>query len=86
MTKKEWRRKFSSRVLQALGELDMTQSRLAIKSNVSIGMISRYLACTSTPSATVALNIAKVLGIPVNELIDFGEKVNEREVEYGQYK
>jgi transcriptional regulator with XRE-family HTH domain len=86
MTEKEWRRKFSTNLLLAMGDADIPMTRLAVKAGISYNQLNKYLACESTPRVTIVINLAKVLGVSVEELVDFGEKVNKKEVTYGQHK
>lgn len=75
MTKKEWRLKFSQKVLSKMKRLEINQRELSRLSQIPENTLSRYLNATRTPQADVIVNLAKALQCSVNELIQFGEMV-----------
>lgn len=77
MTKKEWQRIFANRVLDRLGELNMTQKELADRILVDKSTISKYLYCERVPDAITLANIALVLDIRSGWLIDVSEIVEK---------
>ena len=75
MTKKQWMREFANRILERLGDLDMSQGQLANLTGITQSNISSYLSCNSTPSAPRVCNIARALNLEPGYLLDFGEMV-----------
>lgn len=75
MTKTQWRRIFANRILQRLGELNMTQTKLAAKAGLESPALSCYLNCKRTPNACVIANIARALGVTSAYLIDVDELI-----------
>ena len=81
MMREEWTKKFADKVFERLHVLSMSQRYLALMSGVSQWSIHHYLKGNRAPSAITVVNMAKVLKIPVSELIDFGEEIWEEETD-----
>lgn len=75
MTTEKWKREFANRVLCRLGELDMSQKKLAILTNIDRTIISKYLNCARRPTIYDVINIARALDRPVDWLVNFGEYI-----------
>ena len=73
MTLPEWSDNFSENLVELLADRKMSQYDLAVESGISIGSINAYIHKKSLPGIKAILNIAFVLDIDVNELIDFGD-------------
>ena len=69
-TEKEWRRAFAGKLYKKMRMKGMTQNELSCRTNISIGMISKYINGRSTPNSYKLIKIADVLGCNVSELID----------------
>lgn len=88
MTEMEWRKKFSSRLINRLYILRMTQQDLAKKSGLTEISISRYVNCKRTPNADSIVRIAKALNCTTDYLImvdicpDRTELLEERKRKY----
>lgn len=76
MTITEWSENFSDKLCDLLKDRRMTQYELAQDSGVSAGSISSYINGSSLPGIKAILNIAFVLDVDVNELIDFGDTID----------
>ena len=75
MTIKEWQQKFSSKTKELMKRNNMTQSQLAMKSEVSAGRLNEYINMKSMPTIFAIINIADAFDISIGELIDFGERI-----------
>jgi transcriptional regulator with XRE-family HTH domain len=53
----------------------MSQHELARASGISVGSISSYINKNSLPGIKAVINLAFVLDVDVNELIDFGDVI-----------
>ena len=51
----------------------MKQTELASRVGCSQAMISHYISGTRTPSLAKLVNIAAVLGVPLDELVEAGQ-------------
>lgn len=85
MTRSEWCVRFSRNLRRLIDERDLTVSEVAERVGVRQGSISRYLSenifVSRGPSGLVLLNLSYVLGVSVDELIDFGEPVEGRYID-----
>ena len=77
MTEDRWRRLFSIRLRELMFERGMTENSLSTVSGLGQSAIWRYTHCTRTPSVLSALKLAYAFDIPLNDLVDFGETVDE---------
>lgn len=77
MTQTEWKNIFAGNLVSILEEKGMSQRQLSKDSGVAISNISDYIHKRSTPGLTAIINMAYALDIGIDELIDFGESINE---------
>ena len=75
MTTNEWRHVFATRLKNKISEKGMTQTELAMKSGVNRATINHYLLEQRTAKIDVILNMVKVLGCSVDELVYVSEMV-----------
>lgn len=75
MTEIEWMQIFGDNLVSILEEWGMTQRELADRSGLSESTISRYIHKEVAPSIFAVINIADTLGISIDELIDFGDRI-----------
>lgn len=75
MTTNEWRHVFATRLKNKMSEKGMTQTELAMKSGVNRATINHYLLEQRTAKIDVILNMVKVLGCSVDELVYVSEMV-----------
>jgi transcriptional regulator with XRE-family HTH domain len=76
MTKQKWKQLFSNRIMQRLGDLDISQNELALRVGVDKSTISKYLSCERVPDAIMVVNLAKALKVNPSWLIDVDETVD----------
>lgn len=76
MTEFEWLRIFGDNLITILNDNRMTQEELAEMSGVSAASISKYIRYQQMPSFRSLLNISYALGMSLDELTDFGEKID----------
>jgi transcriptional regulator with XRE-family HTH domain len=75
MTLEDWSENFSENLLTLLKDRRMSQHELARASGISVGSISSYINKNSLPGIKAVINLAFVLDVDVNELIDFGDVI-----------
>ena len=75
MTESEWLDDFSYRLTGAMQYAGFNQKILARESGLSEASISNYINGTKIPNAKAIVNLAYALECEVEELIDFGEKI-----------
>lgn len=75
MTELEWMCIFGDNLVSILNEYGMTQRELADRAGLSESTISQYIHKQKMPSLRAAINIAYALDIPIDELVDFDERV-----------
>lgn len=68
MKKQEWLMDFRRNLQGMMREKNISQRELAEKSNLSEGIISRYLNCQRYPSAIALVNLAYVLECDLEDL------------------
>lgn len=76
MTKGQWISTFGDNLDDILQEREMTQMELALDSGISKSMISDYINKISAPSIFSIINMAYALDIDVDELVDFGDRID----------
>jgi len=76
MTITEWSTSFSENLLELMKDRRIGQHELAQESGISIGSINSYIHKKSLPGIKAILNLAFVLDVDVNELIDFGDTID----------
>jgi len=67
----QWRYEFGDRLAQLMYSKGFTQQELAEYTDISQSTISRYISGTAVPNAYTINKIARVLGYPSSELLDF---------------
>lgn len=77
MTNKEWSKEFAIRLHDLMKLRGMTQRDLADALDVHSVTISNYLHCKYIPSATRILQLANILRVSVDYLVDF-DRVGRR--------
>jgi transcriptional regulator with XRE-family HTH domain len=77
MTRDEWKITFGDNLSGVLHDIRMSQNELAKLSDLSPGMISDYINGWSAPSVFAINNIAHVLDIDIDELVDMGDTIDE---------
>jgi transcriptional regulator with XRE-family HTH domain len=75
MSETEWLKIFGDNLVYHLQNVGMTQEQLANATGLTQASISRYAAGRQLPGIRAIVNIANVLGITVDELVDFGSMV-----------
>lgn len=75
MTKKEWLETFSDNLVELLEDRKMTQYELALDTGISTGSISAYINKQSFPGPAALINIAYSLDVSLDELMDFGDRI-----------
>lgn len=75
MSEMDWMRQFSEVLKDQLEYNDMTQRDLADQACISESAISAYIRMQKIPSLRSIINICWVLGIPTDDLINYGKKI-----------
>lgn len=76
MTEGQWQHFFKDNLIQMTLERHMSQMELSALSGISQGTISKYMNGSQIPTAPSIVNLSYALGCSIEELIDFGEKVD----------
>ena len=71
-----WMELIRNELKRYMDEQNMTQRELADKAGLSEMSISRYMSCDRLMSLKAAMNISYALGIDINDLVDFGQRIN----------
>lgn len=77
MTEQEWRDRFGARLDKLITARGCTRRDFAEEIGVSDRSIDHYIHDRRTPNAFVLMKMAHVFGCSVNELADFGEKIED---------
>ena len=77
MTRDEWRTTFGGNLVDLINEVGISQNQLAKDSSISSSSISGYINKWSAPSVIAIVNMAYALNVSVDELIDFGEGIDD---------
>lgn len=75
VSEQQWINMFGDNLKDILKEKGMNQQELAVRSGFVKSTISSYINKTKMPSAKAIVNIAYVLDVDVDELIDFGAMI-----------
>lgn len=75
MSEMEWLKIFADNLVYHLQTTGMSQSELARAAGLEQGSISRYASARQMPGIKALINIANVLGITMDELMDFGSMI-----------
>lgn len=76
MTEAQWMSNFGSNLKIMLKDYGMTQTELAKDTGLSETTISRYIAGQMMPSAASLFNIAYALDCSLDDIADFGDKID----------
>ena len=75
MTRDEWKNVFGDNLDAILQDKRMSQNELAKLSGLSPGMISDYVNKFTAPSLFAVINIAYVLDVDIDELVDVSDRI-----------
>lgn len=75
MTRGEWKDVFGDNLFYILQDKGMSQNDLAKATGISPGMISDYINKFTAPSLFALINIAYVLDVDIDELVDAGDRI-----------
>lgn len=75
MSETEWLRIFSKNLVSILSESRINQKELAEMTGLSTATISKYVNGIQMPTVRAIINISYALHISVDELIDFGDRI-----------
>mgnify|MGYP004657051709 CR=1 FL=1 len=75
MTEQEWLNIFAGNLIELMHERGYSQGDLAEESGLDESSISRYINQRRLPSIRAIINIAYTLDCNVDELIDFGDRI-----------
>lgn len=76
MTELEWLDIFGDNLRDMLKEADMSQSELAEQIGVEKITVNRYIRKERIPNLKAIINISYVLNCELEDLIDFGDKID----------
>lgn len=75
MSELEWLDEFGDKLKEQLDEFGMSQKELAKEANLAESTISYYIQKQKMPSIRSIINICWILGIEIDELINFGRPI-----------
>ena len=75
MTQDEWKFTFGENLDSILKDRNMSQKELAKMCDISQGMISDYTNGFRAPNIFAIINIAYVLDVDIDELVDVGDYI-----------
>lgn len=75
MTETEWIDIFRTNLIEMMAEYGYTQRDLADATGLSEMAISNYVNGKRIPTVRAIINISYELNIEVNDLIDFGDRI-----------
>lgn len=76
MSEVEWMKEFGNRLKEILEDAWTSQSELAEFTGISRSTISKYVNGLQMPSGKAIVQICYVLDCTMNELMDFGETID----------
>ena len=76
----EWQRYFNKRIITLLESRGMSQYQLSILSGIPRSRLSDYINMKAMPTIFAIINIAHVFEVSIESLIDFGKRIEVREV------
>lgn len=76
MTESQWMSNFGSNLKVMLRGYGMTQTELAKETGLTEATISRYISGQTMPSAASLFNIAYALDCSLDDIADFGDKID----------
>lgn len=71
----QWLGMFGDNLRYLLDDYHMTQKDLAEMTGLSEGTISKYINKTQMPTVRAIINISYALDESIDDLIDFGERI-----------
>ena len=75
MTQDEWKFSFGENLYSTLKDRNISQKELAKMCDISQGMISDYINGFRAPNIFAIINIAYVLDVDIDELVDVGDYI-----------
>lgn len=76
MTELQWLDIFGDNLVDMMQDARMSQRELADAAGLSEGTVSKYIHKQQLPGIKAIINIADVLDCSIDELIDFGDRIN----------
>lgn len=76
MTELEWLDIFGDNLAEMLQDANMSQRDLADEAGLAESTISYYIHKEKIPGLKAIINIAYALDCSIDELIDFGDRIN----------
>lgn len=76
MTEQEWLDIFGDNLLSLLDENGLTQQDLSQMAGISQGTISKYVNKIQMPTVRALLAISYALGESLDDLMDFGDRID----------
>lgn len=76
MTEQSWLNTFGDNLRDLLSEAGMTQEELAEETGLSAATISCYIHKRKMPGPRALINLADVLNVTLDELMDFGDTID----------
>lgn len=77
MSEMEWLKIFGKNLEYLLHQNRMSQNELAQRTGLTQASISRYIQALQMPGPRALVNIAIVLGLTVDELINFDDMISQ---------
>lgn len=77
MSETVWMKTFGNNLIYFMQQAGMTQEQLAMATGLTQASISRYAAGLQMPGVRAIVNLANVLGVSVDDLIDFGDMIEQ---------
>lgn len=77
MSEMQWMKIFGDNLAYHLQTCRMSQNELAARTGLTQASISRYVSGTQLPGIRAVINIANVLGVSTDDLIDFGDMIEQ---------
>lgn len=80
MTEQRWSRLFSLKLQELMMERGMTELSLSATSGLGHPAISKYIHGLRIPGAMSVIKLAYALGVSTDELINFGETIDDGDI------
>ena len=77
MSETIWMKTFGNNLIYFMQQAGMTQEGLANATGLTQASISRYAAGLQMPGVRAIINLANVLGVSTDDLIDFGDMIEQ---------
>lgn len=75
ISEQEWMNRFGDNLAHALKERGITQRELADEAGLSESSVSEYIRKRKMPGVRAIVNMADVLDMTIDELVDVGEQI-----------